>query len=262
MDITQLEGCSTKRVGKSLSLFASLHSTSSYARENISIFGDGHLIVSGEQLCGRGRQGKSFYSPDGGLYMSIVIKDEKAVKDELFTVKASLAVCRAIDRLCGVSESNGVGIKWVNDIYFAGKKLCGILCEKLTDDNGNGCVIAGFGINFKLDYSAVPTDIRKTSTSLYDITKKSFSRLSLCKYICEEVESIIYEGVFDDDEVLAQYKRRSVVIGKEISIITSDETPVRAAALDICPDGALLVRTQDGFTRKLCGGEITVRLKK
>ena len=173
MDIKQFEELSTEKVGKSFSVFSSLGSTNSYARDNVSILGDGHLIVSDEQLSGRGRQGKSFYSPDGGLYMSLVIKDEKAVNDGLFTVKACLGVCRAIDRLCGVTESNGVGIKWVNDIYFAGKKLCGILCERLTDEDGTGCVIAGFGINFKLDYSNVPSDIRKTVTSLFDITKKN-----------------------------------------------------------------------------------------
>ncbi len=261
-DIKMLDGIDTQKAGKSFSLFSSLGSTNSYARENISLLNDGHLIVSDEQLGGRGRQGKNFYSPEGGLYMSLVIKDEKAAGDELFTVKASLAICRAIDRLCGVTESNGVGIKWVNDICFAGKKLCGILCERLTDDNGKSCVIAGFGINFKLDYSTIPSDIRKTATSLFDITKKSFSKLTLCKYICREIEDIIYNGTFDNEEVLRQYKRRSVVIGKEISILAGDEAPVRAAALDICPDGSLLVRTQDGFTRKLCGGEITVRLKK
>lgn len=263
MNLNPMSDVQTHTVGKNIGIFESLDSTNSHAKRMIGFLNDGHVIAAREQLSGRGRQGKSFYSPEnGGLYMTIVVKDKKATEDELFTVKACLAVCRGIDRLCGTDEKSGVGIKWVNDIYFGGKKLCGILCERFADHNGDYCVAAGFGINFKLEHSNIPSELRKTVTSLFDITKKRYDPMTLCAYICEEVEKLIYDSVYTDEEIISMYKRRSVVIGKEISIITEDNPPMRAAALDICPDGALLVRTQDGFTKKLCGGEISIKLKK
>lgn len=263
MNIKLLYDCNTITVGKNCSMFKSIDSTNSYSKERAHLLSDGHIVVASEQLSGRGRQGKSFYSPEnGGLYMSVVIKNEKAVEDSLFTVKASLAVCRAIDRLCGTSESGGAGIKWVNDIYYGGKKLCGILCEKFNDALGNKCIVAGFGVNFKLDNASLPQELRKIVTSIFDMTKKKHEPLTLCKYICEETEKLIYNGEFSDDELLAEYKRRSVVIGKEISIITENDTHLRAVAMDICPDGSLLVRTEEGVTEKLCGGEISIKVKK
>ncbi len=263
MNTKPLSEMCTHTVGKNAGFFSSLDSTNSHAKKIAHLLSDGHVIVAREQLSGRGRQGKSFYSPEnGGLYMSIVVKNKQAIEDKLFTVKACLAVCMAIDRLCGTGEKAGVGIKWVNDIFFGGKKLCGILCEHFTDKNGEECVVAGFGINFKLDSSKLPTELRRTVTSLYDMTKKRYDPVTLCAYICEEAEKLLYDSIFSEDDVISMYKRRSVVIGKEISILTADEAPVRAAALDICPDGALLVRTQDGFTKKLCGGEISIKLKK
>ena len=261
MNTTSVTNSNTQFVGKNISVFASLDSTNNYAKKHAHILADGHVIVATEQPGGRGRQGKSFYSPEnGGLYMSVIVKNEKAVQDPLFTVKSCIAVCNAIDRLC-TNDRISVGIKWVNDIYFSGKKLCGILCEKFTDKNGFQCIVAGFGVNFKFDASSLPAELRKIVTSIYDMTKKCHDTSVLCAYICEEFEKLIYESEYSDERVLEEYKKRSVVIGKEISIITDKGEPVRAAALDICPDGALLVRTQDGFTQKLCSGEITIRLK-
>lgn len=263
MDTNPILTCNTATVGKSIGVFSSLASTNSYAKDHCHLLSDGHVIIAGEQPGGRGRQGKSFYSPEnGGLYMSIVVKNKAIADDLLFTVKSCLAVCNAIDRLCGVTKNGGVGIKWVNDIYFAGKKLCGILCEKFTDKNGDVCIIAGFGVNFRLDSTQLPQDLRKTITSLYDMTKKKYNPSVLCSYICEEFEKLLYSDSFSSEEIISMYKQRSVVIGKEINIITEGNEPVRAAVLDICPDGALLVRTQEGVSQKLCGGEISIRLKK
>ena len=263
MNIKPTIECNTRTVGKNISVYSSIDSTNSYAKLIAHLLSDGHVIVAKEQLSGKGRQEKSFYSPqNGGLYMSVVIKNIGAVNDALFTVKSCLAVCNAIDRLCGDKNKQGVGIKWVNDIYYSGKKLCGILCEKFTDKNGKECVVAGFGINFKFDHSLVPSDLRRTVTSLYDMTKKRYNPMTLCGLICEELEKLIYNADISDEEIISEYKKRSVVIGKEISIIAADKEPVRAAVLDICDDGALLVRTQDGFTQKLCGGEISIRVKK
>ncbi len=250
---------SSRLFGKNLTVLSSVDSTSNYIREHADILPDGHAVIAHEQLSGRGRQGKSFYSPAGeGLYMSLLVKDEKTVNDELFTAKICLAVCRAIDRLTGTDNNSGVGIKWVNDIYFGKKKLCGILCERFVSVGGNTYVSAGIGINVTLSNAGVPKELKGTVTSLYDITKKIYDKFELASLVCEEFENVLS---LCDADALSEYKRRSIVIGREIRIVR-EEGDIRAAALDICDDGALLVRTEEGYTRKLCGGEITIRIKR
>jgi len=251
--------CKAENCMKSYTVLSTVDSTSNYLKKLADIFPDGHTVIAEEQLSGRGRQGKTFYSPEGqGLYMSILVKNPERVSDELFTAKICVAVCRAIDSITGTDNNSGVGIKWVNDIYFGKKKLCGILCERFMSANGETYVIAGVGINVRFSKGTVPKDIRNIATSLYDITKNEYNSYELASLVCEEFEKVF---ACTNEDVLSEYKKRSVVIGREISIV-SENGDIRAAALDICDDGALLVRTEEGYTRRLCGGEITIRLKK
>ena len=258
-NLDAINECKSENCMRSYTVLSTIDSTSNYLKKLADIFPDGHTVIAEEQLSGRGRQGKSFYSPDGqGLYMSILVKNPERVFDELFTAKICLAVCRAIDRITGTDNNSGVGIKWVNDIYFGKKKLCGILCERFMSGNGETYVIAGIGINVRFDKGSVPKDIRNIATSLYEITKNDYDRYALASLVSEEFEKVF---ALEKAEALSEYKKRSVVIGREISIV-SENGDIRAAALDICDDGALLVRTEEGYTRRLCGGEISIKLKK
>ena len=259
-DFGALSEINTVKYGKTFAQLFSVDSTNNYIRRLSPILPDGFAAFAQEQLAGRGRQGKSFYSPSGGLYFSVLFKSPKTVSDGLFTAKISLAVCRAIDRLTGTDASNGVGIKWVNDIYFGSKKLCGILCERLKDENGKPYVIAGIGVNLTLDYGELPRELRSTVCSLFDITKKHYGALELASLILGELEPLL-DGNISDEDFIREYSARSIVIGHEITVLRGDEK-IRAAALEICTDGSLLVRYEDGFTAKLCGGEISIRVKE
>ena len=250
---------SSKVLGKDITVLSSVDSTNNYIKEHAVLLADGHVVIAHEQLSGRGRQGKNFYSPSGeGLYMSFLVKNPEISNDSLFTARICLAVCRAIDKLTCTDNNSGVGIKWVNDIYFGKKKLCGILCERFAAENSEKYVVAGIGVNINLVQAQVPKDLRSVVTSLYDMTKKTYDKFELAALICEEFEKVF---AISNQEALSEYKQRSVVIGREIRIVREDGD-VRAAALDICEDGALLVRTEEGYTQKLSGGEITIRLKK
>ena len=258
-NIKSLCDSSAVSCGKNYTLLSSVDSTNNYIKKLSDVLPDGHIVIANEQLSGRGRQGKSFYSPAGeGLYMSILVKNPANVSDELFTARISLAVCRAIDRLTGTDNNSGVGIKWVNDIYFGKKKLCGILCERFVSEKGNTFVVAGIGVNINLASAEIPKELRSIVTSLHDITRTSYDKLELCSLICEEFEKIFEVS---DTDAMNEYKKRSVVIGREIRILREDGD-LRAAALDILDDGSLLVRTEEGYTQKLCGGEISIKLKK
>ena len=254
-----LDNSKARVFGKNYTVLSSVDSTNNFVKEHADILPDGHTVIAHEQLSGRGRQGKSFYSPaDEGLYMSFIVKNPDTASDELFTAKISLAVCRAIDRITGTDNNSGVGIKWVNDIYFGKKKLCGILCERFKSAMGCTYVVAGIGVNLKLKAGDMPGELRSIATSLYDMTRNVYDKFLLASIICEEFENVM---ALSPASAIEEYKIRSVVIGRELRIVR-EEGDIRAAALDICSDGALLVRTEEGYTQKLCGGEISIKIKR
>ncbi len=243
----------TQALGKNCFCFESLDSTSSYIRRMWQLLPHGHTVIAEEQHSGRGRQGKSFYSPKGtGLYFSFLLKDEKYINDPLFTVKMSYAVCCAVDEL---TETEDVKIKWVNDIYTEDKKIAGILCEALNEKGSQG-IIVGVGVNFSLDKAEIPSELKGKIGSLRDVTKKKQSREKLCALILNQVEKLYLQGI-SDKELLVNYRKRSNVLGREIKVIKNNEE-LRAAALDIAADGGLLVRYESGITEKLTAGEISI----
>ena len=137
----------------------SADSTNTECARRLLSDGGTFVVTARTQTAGRGRQGRSFFSPPGaGLYMSLAMPEPEHGTDGL-TEYAAVCVCRAVRKLFGT----GCGIKWVNDVYFGGKKVCGILCERVPMRGGTG-VIVGIGVN--LMQSAVPPELRNIAGSL------------------------------------------------------------------------------------------------
>lgn len=251
-----LKQLTTETLGRSCFYFNALDSTSTYIKRMWKALPDGHTVISREQLSGRGRSGKTFYSPkDDGLYFSFLLKDEKYLNDPLFTVKMSYILCKAIDAL---TETQDVTIKWVNDIYIGSKKIAGILCEALNDAEQKG-IIVGIGVNFVLNKGEVPSELRGKIGSLRDVSKKGCSKERLCALVLNGVEEA-FSNTSCRDDFLSLYRSRSAVLGREIKVLKDGEY-VKAAALDISEDGGLLVRYSDGVTEKLTAGEISTALE-
>ena len=243
----------TNTLGRSCFYFNSLNSTSTYIKNMWKHLPDGHAVIAREQLSGRGRSGKTFYSPkNGGLYFSFLLKNQKYLDDPLFTVKMSYTLCKAIDKL---TETETVKIKWVNDIYADDKKISGILCEALADGGQRG-IIVGMGINFWLNKAEMPSELRGKAGSLKDVVKKELSMGQLCALVLNEVEAM-YGNPESASDFLSLYRKRSAVLGREIRVIKNGEA-LRAAALDISDDGGLVVRYENGVTEKLTAGEISI----
>ncbi len=209
------------------------------------------LITADRQTGGRGRQGKSFESPAGGLYMSLGVRSDLPIAQTVrITTAASVAVCRAIQSVCGLS----CGVKWVNDVYCNGKKLCGILTEGvnnygtgITDD-----LILGVGINL----ISFPEGMN--ATSVLAETGREVDRDALCAAVCAELLSVLDCVRRGDYGYMEEYRRRSVVIGREVLCIRGGNT-TPAHAVDIDDEGGLCVRYPDGSEETLRSGEITLR---
>lgn len=209
------------------------------------------LIVSGEQTGGRGRQGKTFLSPAGGLYMTLVLPVDIPLSDSAaVTSCAAVAVCRALE---GFGAE--CGIKWVNDIYSCGRKLCGILVEAENDYSAmrTKSLVIGIGINFALSPST-GGDVSPISLSELGCTA---DMAEVCSSVVHGIMEMHRDG-FDFSVVREEYIRRSLVLGREITFIENG-TPHTGFGESIGEMGELIVHSA-GETVVLSSGEISLRL--
>lgn len=226
----------------------------------------GTVVLSEEQTKGRGRMGRSFFSPPaGGIYISFILEPQlDAAKSVLITTAASVAVCRAIEAVTGIS----CRIKWVNDVYLDDKKICGILTEAVTDfESGHiDYIVLGIGINFSTAADAFPKELSGIAGSL--ISGSHDGDVSRNRLIAELIDQVL--EINEDLEArkfLEDYRKRSFILGKEIQVIPRiradhESEPAEgmpALALDIDGDGGLVVRYRDGSVQTLNSGEISIR---
>ncbi|MCR5153246.1 MAG: biotin--[acetyl-CoA-carboxylase] ligase [Lachnospiraceae bacterium] len=254
----------TKTFGRSCRYFEEIDSTNNYlkdyAREKGSNTPDGFLVVAGSQSAGRGRVGRKFFSPgEAGVYMSLFTRPNTSTENFVrITPSVAVAVCGAICSLAGKkAEAEGltkphIGIKWVNDIFLNGKKICGILTENVTDETGRMGIVTGIGINVgRLEF---PEDLKNVATSLanegYEINKEE-----LIAEIMNRLE--FYMDGLNTSAFLKEYKEKSLVLGKEIKVMAED--PYIATAMDIDENGGLIVKRGDEVLH-INTGEVSIKL--
>ncbi|MBQ7499829.1 MAG: biotin--[Clostridia bacterium] len=205
---------------------------------------EGYVITALSQTAGRGRKGRSFLSPEGGLYLSLLLRPEST--DHL-TAAAAVAVCRAIHRLTGAEPS----IKWPNDVYLNNMKISGILTEaKFTNDRYPEYVIVGVGVNIRrVEFSE---DLSSKAASLEDCGYFADRKELIDSFLSEF--DLIYSGGKD---WLAEYRKRSLISGRKITVISPNET-YTAVAGDIDEDAHLTVVRPNGRKTVLISGEVSI----
>ena len=218
----------------------------------------GLALVAGEQTAGRGRMGRSFYSPaDSGLYLSLLLRpDMSAVEATRLTACAAVAVAETIEALSGKQAQ----IKWVNDILVDSRKVCGILTEASVDcENGMmRHVIIGIGVNTHVPKADFPEELKSIAGAAFGAENIPELRCRLAAGILDRLAE--YTKAPGDPAVFEGYKRRSYVLGKAVNILSPGKDPVPAEVLDLLEDYSLLVRLPDGGTAKFNSGEVSVRV--
>jgi BirA family biotin operon repressor/biotin-[acetyl-CoA-carboxylase] ligase len=214
---------------------------------------EGMILVANEQTAGRGRMGRSFYSPsDSGIYMSILLRPELHAENAvLLTTLTAVSAARAIEQVCGIQ----VGIKWVNDLYFNDKKIAGILTEGgINMENGMlEYAVVGIGVNVSTSY--FPEEIKSTAASV-SADGRRISRSYLAAQIINRLIADLPE--LEKKTYMPEYKVRSILLGREIYVLKSGER-IPAVAVDIDENAALVVRYSDGSTEKLSSNDVSVR---
>lgn len=229
---------STNRTAKLLALEGAAHGT---------------LVLAGGQTAGRGRLGRSFASPAGkGVYCSVVLRPPlPAANAQTATIGAAVAVCRAVQTLCGLE----LAIKWVNDLYYKGKKVCGILTEAGTDlESGQlEWLVVGIGLNLTTSPADWPEELARTAGSLYPGGPAPVGRAALAGAIARELLALC-----PDFSCLDEYRALCFVPGHWVTVCTNRETyAAKALFIDGC--GQLVVERENGRTVALRHGEVSIR---
>ena len=231
------KGLKTKYVGKNLYVFNEVGSTNTIAKF-LSKNGieNGSIVIAEKQTAGRGRSGKSWESPLGGIWLSIVLTpDVDYSKIPLITLATGVAVAKTLEEI-GIENPE---IKWPNDIMVNGKKVCGILTEAITNFNTIEHVIIGVGIDANLSIEDFPEELQNTTTEL--------------EKIIELFNSKCYE------DILKEWRKRSYTIGKVVEVKKPFNKSYDAYAVGISKEGELIVEKHDGTLEKVISGECLIK---
>ena len=230
--------------------FNEIDSTNNYLKEHYSELEDFTVVRALSQSAGRGRQGKKFFSPESGLYFSVLLKDPvKLKKIERFTAVSAVAVRRVLSEY----TDNPVLIKWVNDIYINDRKVCGILCESINGTDERIAII-GIGINIAGPIS-VPEELKDKMGFLYD----SFPQdLDISRNYMIPIVNEIHDMLSsDDDSYIDEYAKYSYLDGKEIYILRDNKKiPAKVIGID---DRCRLVVDINGEREALFTGDVILK---
>lgn len=221
-------------------------STNDILKNNAEKYEDKTVLVAREQTAGKGRMGRSFYSPPTGLYFSVLLKDIKSNPTSL-TIIAAVAVMKGIYETFGISAQ----VKWVNDIILGSKKICGILAEGVFSGSRISHAVVGIGIN--ISTKEFPDEIKDIAGSLEKDSNNSDILLhNILKNFDEEINNS------DSKSYLDFYKKNCLTLNKKVRLLVNDNSYEEGFAFDIDDNANLLVKKESGETIKVFFGEAKV----
>ncbi len=254
-----IENCiSTKKLGRPVHFYLETTTTNDRIRELASDGApEGTLAVAECQTAGRGRMGRVWDAPkDSGIWMSLLLRpDIQPAQASVLTLLAGLALTEAIEEIARLS----VGIKWPNDILLNGKKFVGILTEMDCDMEKIHSVTLGMGIN--VNTKAFPEELAEIATSLYLSNGNEYDRSEIVGAVMKHFEKLYEEFLAAGGSFVPfkeRYRQKCLNIGKEVRVIGRETYLARA--LDISPEGELIVRRMDnGMEEVVFSGEVSIR---
>ena len=217
----------------------------------------GTVVVSEEQVAGRGRMQRAWVAPKGGIWFSPILRPSiPPHKAPLITLIAGVAVAQAIRDVCTLDAR----IKWPNDVLIGGKKVCGILTEMDAEMDHVNCVVVGIGINANNNLDALPPEVRSKVTSLKEELGGPVPRPRLLKAVLQGFSgyATVLNTEKDRQRFLKQWRSLSDTLGRRVRVETVGET-VEGEAVDIDAEGALLVKVKGKVQRVLSGDCVHLR---
>ena len=247
----------TKYIGKEVYYFPELKSTNIIAKEKAlhraEGINEGTLIIAERQSAGKGRLGREWFSPAGGIWLSIILYPQLPPSYiPRITLMTAVAVAKAI-KMCVQIEPQ---IKWPNDILINEKKVCGILTEMSAELDIINWVVVGIGINVNIDHRKFPEDIQENTISLKEVLGKEVLRVKMVQIFLQEFEKY-YESLKrrEFSSILKEWKLYSHTLGRKIRV-DMGERIVTGEAVNINEEGALILKKENGELVEIISGTI------
>jgi BirA family biotin operon repressor/biotin-[acetyl-CoA-carboxylase] ligase len=257
---TLRDALTTRFVGRRLEYRAVLGSTQDLARPLARAGAvEGTVVLAGRQTAGRGRLGRSFISPRGGLYFTVVLRPALESGGRSLPIIAGLAVARGLERVAGLKTA----LKWPNDVLVGGRKICGILVESELMGQAVSYALVGIGVNVNADMSAYP-EIAAIATSVAVEAGRPVSREALAAAVLSEFEALYLPAgqaglaAQAGRRVQDEWRARLETLGRQVRV-TSGQTVEEGLAEDVDGDGSLILRRSDGSRVTIVAGDVTLR---
>lgn len=242
----------TKIIGHKILFLEEIDSTNNKAKQIAFESQDGDVVVSETQHSGRGRRGREWHSPKGGIYISFILKPNiSPERAPQITLLSSVAL---VETLNSMKSKMNAKIKWPNDILISGRKISGILTELSSDMEKINYVVVGIGINLNTDLEELP---EKAASLKVEMGQEISVKLFLKSFF--EHYDIVYQEYLDNgiDQIIEKWKKNSDTLGKNVKIIGINET-YDGLAKDIDENGALILKTKDKEI-KVYSGDVSLR---
>ena len=245
----------TKFLGQRIYSFDSIDSTNTFARSlKENECPSGTLIIADEQTAGKGRQGRQWQSQKGKNLLFTVVTRPLFVLDKVRVLPfaAALAAADGIEQ----ETKSAVECKWPNDLLIDGKKVAGMLIETTTQNDAIMNVILGIGIN--VNQTEFGHDIKEKATSLKLHSQQDVDRVRLLCAVLAELEYRFDQlRHFSPQMLLDEWKQRATMLGSEITLV-EHRTSIKARAMDVAPNGALVIEEMNGTRREVFAGDVTI----
>jgi len=250
-------GLKTKIIGQQAYYFDSIDSTQNQALKMADDpTNNGTVIIAAEQTGGKGRSGRKWVSPKGGIWLSIILHPKFDISiTTLFPIASALALSNALEKTLKISPE----LKWPNDLTINGKKVAGMLVDASLESNRIENIVLGIGINFDVDVKQIEKTLKGTS-NFYGVTslseqKKKIKPIQLVQTFLVEFEKI-YEllNTKQTKKIISEWTKRSSTIGKNVELDTIDGK-IKGKAIKIDEDGALVV-SDNGKINRIIAGDI------
>ncbi|MBI4548998.1 MAG: biotin--[acetyl-CoA-carboxylase] ligase [Ignavibacteriae bacterium] len=244
----------TTEFGKKIYAFESIDTTNTYAK-TLALQGsnEGTLVIADDQLRGRGRLGRTWFSEKGkNLTFSFIVKPNIPPQSiGVLSLYAGVSVAAAIREVTGITPE----CKWPNDVFINGKKVCGILSEGIFTQDKLSAVVIGIGLN--VNQSEFPSEIRETATSLMLAAGKVFDRFQVLATVLEHLESL-YDNIQSNriNKILSLWNRYNRMFGKYISV-SYQNTVIRGIAKQLADDGGLIIQVNRD-EQKVMAADVTI----
>lgn len=251
-------GLKTNRIGNNIHFYDELESTNDTAKKFVEEDAkEGTVIIAGHQTAGRTRKYAGWISPEGGIYMTLILRPELSlVEASKLTIVTGVAIAKTLHDEFGIDA----GIKWPNDILINDKKIAGILTEAVTDYSTNKlkAVLVGIGIDVNIDENDIPKELESVATSVKKEIEKELNRAELLRvflHIFEELYDEFINGNFK--YIVSEWRRLSATTGNRVKVYKNARV-IFADAVGITNEGILIVERDDGTLEKITSGEVQI----